>query len=297
MNCTPGLPGGAAVQEIRFPGSAGIAGECFTRGVPINIPDAYADKRFNPEVDRRTGYITRNMLCMPITTHHGNRVGVMQILNKRGTAFGPADEDRLRALCAQAAVSIENAQFFEPVSAARNYDEGILRSMSNGVVTMDAGSTITKLNPAALGILGMGEAGLLGRSEIANEAVDVLEILRLHVVQREPGHGRTVLRALGHGHPLHFIHVLQHQAQVARIGRAPGAAPAQGIALEPVLLRHLAAALRVAGRMAVVAAGNLHQVATALDGAHVRPLAADLGVGRRRTDGNQRRCDNQKVEQ
>ena len=158
------VSGGASVQEIRFPGNAGIAGECFTKGAPINIPDAYADARFNPEVDRRTGYTTRNMLCMPVTTQHGNRVGVMQILNKRSRSFEATDQSRLRALCAQAAVSIENAQFFEQVNAARNYNEGILRSMSNGVVTMDASCTITKVNPAALGILGTGEAALQGRT-------------------------------------------------------------------------------------------------------------------------------------
>ena len=158
------VSGGATVHEIRFPANAGIAGECFTRGAPINIPDAYADARFNQDVDRRTGYTTRNMLCMPVSTHHGNRVGVMQILNKTAGSFKPADENRLRALCAQAAVSIENAQFFEQVDAARNYNESILRSMSNGVVTMDAGYTITKVNRAVTGILCMTEAQLHGRT-------------------------------------------------------------------------------------------------------------------------------------
>jgi len=158
------VAGGATIKEIRFPSNAGIAGECFTAGVPVNIPDAYADSRFNPEVDRRTGYETNNMLCMPITTHHGTRVGVMQILNKRAGSFDPGDEKRLVALCAQAAVSIENAQLFEQVNAARNYNEGILRSMSNGVVTMDASWTITKVNQAAVRILRRAEEDLQGKT-------------------------------------------------------------------------------------------------------------------------------------
>ena len=62
----------------------------------INIKDCYDETelkginpnlRFLQEVDKRTGYRTRNMLCMPVTTHHGNRVGVMQILNKRAGGF------------------------------------------------------------------------------------------------------------------------------------------------------------------------------------------------------------------
>jgi adenylate cyclase len=129
---------------------------------PINIPDAYADDRFNPEVDKQTGYKTNNMLCMPITTKHGNSVGVMQILNKATGSFGPGDEKRLVALCAQAAVSIENAQFFAQVNAARNYNEGILRSMSNGVVTMDASWNITKVNQAAARIMRRTEQKLEG---------------------------------------------------------------------------------------------------------------------------------------
>jgi len=158
------VAGGADIEEIRFPNNAGIAGECFTAGAPINISDAYADPRFNTEVDKRTGYKTDSMLCMPITAKHGIRVGVMQILNKRVGSFGAGDEKRLVALCAQAAVSIENAQFFEQVNTARNYNESILRSMSNGVVTMDAAWTITKVNQTAARILRRSEEELQGKA-------------------------------------------------------------------------------------------------------------------------------------
>jgi adenylate cyclase len=157
------VAGGEAAREIRFPASAGIAGECFTRGVRINIDDAYSDPRFNPDVDKGTGYRTRNILCMPITTKGGNKVGVMEILNKKEGPFTAADQRRLAALCAQAAVSIENAQLFEDVSNSRNYNESILRSMSNGVLTLDAGKTISKVNPSALRILQRTEQGTVGR--------------------------------------------------------------------------------------------------------------------------------------
>lgn len=158
------VAGGASIEEIRFPSNAGIAGECFTAGAPVNIPDAYADARFNPEVDRQTGFKTRNMLCMPIATQHGSSVGVMQILNKRAGSFGRDDEKRLVALCAQAAISIENAQLFEQVKTAHNYNEGILRSMSNGVITMDAAFTVTKINQAATRILRATAVQLEGKT-------------------------------------------------------------------------------------------------------------------------------------
>ena len=76
----------------------------------------------------------------------------------------PPTKDGCVALCAQAAVSIENAQLFEQVDAARNYNEGILRSMSNGVVTLDASWLITKVNQAAARILRRTEEDLQGKA-------------------------------------------------------------------------------------------------------------------------------------
>ena len=154
---------GESSRQIRFPANAGIAGECFSKAVCINIDDAYRDSRFNPEVDKGTGYRTRNILCMPITTKGGNKVGVMEILNKKEGPFTAGDQQRLAALCAQAAVSIENAQLFEDVSNSRNYNESILRSMSNGVLTLDAFRTISKVNPSALRILQRTEQETVSR--------------------------------------------------------------------------------------------------------------------------------------
>ena len=160
------IAGGVAPSQIRFPANAGIAGECFSTGAPISIDDAYHDPRFNPEVDKDTGYRTRNILCMPISTKGGNKVGVMEILNKKGGPFTLNDQMRLGALCAQAAVSIENAQLFEDISNSRNYNESILRSMSNGVVTLDAINVVSKVNDSALRILRRSESEIIGKTAI-----------------------------------------------------------------------------------------------------------------------------------
>jgi adenylate cyclase len=150
--------------EIRFPANAGIAGECFTSGKVINIPDAYEDARFQKEFDRRTGYRTRNILCMPIVARGARVIGVMEILNRKLGAFDAADERRLHAFCAEAAVSIQNAQLFEEISAERNYNESILRSMSNAVLTLDADGVLRKVNDAAMRILRRKEHELIGRA-------------------------------------------------------------------------------------------------------------------------------------
>ncbi len=155
---------GAEIKEIRFPAKAGIAGACFDSGQVLNIPDAYEDPRFNPAVDRKTGYRTRNILCMPIVNKKGQRLGVMQVLNRKGGPFGPSDEKRLKAFAAQACITIENAQLFEDVLNARNYNESILKSLSNGVITLDADRKIIKVNEAALRILNLSVEDILGKN-------------------------------------------------------------------------------------------------------------------------------------
>jgi len=144
---------GDGLREIRLPAAQGIAGAVFTSGRPENIPDPYADPRFDSAVDKRTGFVTRSILCHPIVNKHGGRIGVTQVLNKRGGAFGPRDEARLRAFSAQIAVCLENARLFDDVLSMKNYNESILKSTSNGVVTFDAEHRIVTANDAALALL------------------------------------------------------------------------------------------------------------------------------------------------
>jgi len=70
------------VPEIRFPATAGIAGWVATKGRMLNIPNAYKDKRFNPAIDKETGFRTRSILCMPVTEADGTLLGVCQMVNK-----------------------------------------------------------------------------------------------------------------------------------------------------------------------------------------------------------------------
>ena len=156
------VAGGISSKEIRFPADAGIAGECFSSGCVINLADAYSDPRFNAAFDRHTGYHTHSMLCMPIVARGERKIGVMQILNRKGGAFGSADERRLRAFSAQAAVAIENAQLFEEVTEERNYNEAILHSMNNAVLTLGAGGMLRKVNEAARRILRRSDDELIG---------------------------------------------------------------------------------------------------------------------------------------
>ncbi|MGJ3259585.1 MAG: GAF domain-containing protein [Rhodospirillales bacterium] len=144
---------GESIGEIRLPNTAGIAGAVFSSGKSVNIPYAYADLRFNPSFDKQTGYFTRSMLAIPVTNKDGKVIGVTQVLNKRGGPFTDEDEARLKAFTSQIAIALENAKLFEDVQNMKNYNESMLESMTNAVVTLDEDGKIVTCNAAGLRIL------------------------------------------------------------------------------------------------------------------------------------------------
>ncbi len=96
---------GGTIREIRMMNSTGIAGHTFTTGVGAIVDDPYSDPRFNPEVDKQTGYVTTSLICAPIRTGKGEVIGVMQVLNKKQGSFTQEDMRLLEettSLCAMA---------------------------------------------------------------------------------------------------------------------------------------------------------------------------------------------------
>jgi adenylate cyclase len=152
---------GASVGEIRMPNHLGIAGAVFTSGKTVNIPYAYADLRFNPAFDKRTGYFTRSILCVPIVNKSGKTIGVTQVLNRRGGPFTNEDEARLKAFTAQLAISLESARLFDQVQQVKNYNESMLQSMTNGVITLSDTGAVVTCNAAGLRILKTTAADIL----------------------------------------------------------------------------------------------------------------------------------------
>lgn len=144
---------GLDVADIRFPNHLGLAGAVFTSGKTINIHHAYADLRFNPAFDKQTGYFTQSILCVPVVNKNGKTIGVTQALNKRGGPFTKEDESRLKAFTAQVSIGLENAKLFNDVQNIKNYNESMLESMSNGVITLNEDAKIVTCNAAGLRIV------------------------------------------------------------------------------------------------------------------------------------------------
>jgi len=100
-------------EEIRFPVYLGIAGHVAKTGEVLNIPDAYSDSRFNPDIDKQTGYHTNNMLTFPMRNKLKEIIGIFQVLNKYEGAFTKEDENLLDVISTIAATQVENALLYE----------------------------------------------------------------------------------------------------------------------------------------------------------------------------------------
>jgi GAF domain-containing protein len=118
-------------KEIRFPLGKGIAGAVIESGNAIIVENAYADDRFNKNVDIATGFKTTNILCVPLRNLHNKTIGCFQVLNKDdGLDFNDADQEFLEGFASQAAISIESVQLFmqrESVIADLEFTKSLLQ--------------------------------------------------------------------------------------------------------------------------------------------------------------------------
>jgi len=111
--------------SIRIPANKGIVGESAQTKKLINVPDCYADERFNRDIDKQTGYRSRCMLTIPLLGFEESLVGVLQILNKNSGTFDEEDEFVATALAAQAAVVLHRAKITEQIIESEKLDREI----------------------------------------------------------------------------------------------------------------------------------------------------------------------------
>jgi K+-sensing histidine kinase KdpD len=149
----------AEIKEIRLKIGVGIAGHVAKTGDVINIKDAYNDDRFDPTTDKKTGYKTRSILCMPIREpvkkkgQDGQIIGVLQILNKKDGVFTDEDEDLLTSLGSQIAISLVNARLYGILdNRARELDLlfNLEKELSRAFDLNEMSKNLVKLIPKSL---------------------------------------------------------------------------------------------------------------------------------------------------
>jgi adenylate cyclase len=157
---------GLGDQEIRISIEDGIAGSVFTKGRTENIKDPYLDSRFNSAIDEHTGFVTKNILCMPLKNKDGDIIAVTQVLNKVNGSFTEQDIDRLRAFSSQIAVTLEKATLFDDVLNIKNYNESIITSSSNSIITFDEEKRVVTANKATFNTLNLDPMEIIGKSQM-----------------------------------------------------------------------------------------------------------------------------------
>ena len=195
---------GGEVVEIRLTVGEGVAGWVAQTREIVNIPDAYADQRFQPNVDLKSGYRTRTVLGVPMIGALGGLVGVLQVLNKDDGPFTRADEELLSALSSQAAIAIENARLYhslvsqnqELIDARRDLERRqrelnalyeVEKELSHA---LDLDDLLSRILAQAIAVLG-GGAGSIA-------LVDPDGSLRFRTVQG-PAAPKLIERTLPHG--------------------------------------------------------------------------------------------------
>lgn len=156
--------------EIRIPITAGIAGHVATTGEPVVIVDAYNDKRLLKTVDAKTGFRTRNMMCVPLKAKKGGVLGVVQLINKENssmftsagtadsrddgaTSFDSDDLQFLQVFASQAATTIAHSVMTEetPVPVGFGMDGSAHAGESSFDMKMKDGTYVRRMDSFATG--------------------------------------------------------------------------------------------------------------------------------------------------
>lgn len=122
-------------NEIRISTSYGVAGWVFQNKTPVIINDPYTDSRFLSDVDKKTGFRTRNILCIPLINRNQECIGTLQILNKQHGDFDHQDLELLTSASHYIAISLENAKLYEDLKVLDKAKERVINHLSHELKT------------------------------------------------------------------------------------------------------------------------------------------------------------------
>jgi len=175
-------------REIRILNNSGVAGRVFRTGRGMIVNDAYANRYFNPDIDRQTGYTTKFILCVPVKTVKGEIIGVAQALNKKRGKFDKKDLETLGDMTTQAAVVLQGAQFIEQMQKDRKQELEFMDVVSDITSEIDLGALLQKVMAEATRMLNAERSTLFLNDDKKNELFSLVgQGLETHEI-RFPNH-------------------------------------------------------------------------------------------------------------
>ena len=160
---------------LRIPDDAGIVGDVIRSGQAVQVDDVTTDERFNPEVDKETGYTTRNLLCVPLRDGEGEIMGAFELINRLEGHFDQDDLEALEHLAGHAAVALSNTREHQRLSRSRDQlTEQVARGarlIGNSPAIIALRDTIERLANTDLPVLVLGASGT--GKEVVSRALHV----------------------------------------------------------------------------------------------------------------------------
>jgi len=123
---------GTEPKEIRLKLGEGIAGTVARTKKIENIKDVSSHPMFKKDVDKSSGYVTRNMLCFPLKNKEEEVIGVLQLLNSKKGEFTEHDEEVLSMISINTAIALQNADLVEKLLTAERVSS--LGKMTNFLI-------------------------------------------------------------------------------------------------------------------------------------------------------------------
>ncbi len=188
-------------HDIQLSLNLGIAGLVAITGQDLNIEDAYADPRFDNRIDKKTGYRTRCVLCVPIKDRSGEVIGVLEVINKKEGVFSETDKDMLMALSSFVAISIENAMLFD------EHDQQFTSILEVLAASIDAKDPLTAGHSLNVTKYAAGIARELG---FETTEIEVLTVAALLHDYGKLGTSDDILKKPGKLTPEEYDHIKDH---------------------------------------------------------------------------------------
>jgi len=150
-------------HELRFPDTTGIVGQVVHQGEPRRVGSGLDEDQIDRAVDKSTGYQTKTILCVPLTTPRGQCLGAFEVLNKNLGNFTDEDQQALVELATHSAVALQHTQQFEQLFAKHQQlveqAADAVQMIGNSPLIEAMRSTIRRIADTDLGILILGENG------------------------------------------------------------------------------------------------------------------------------------------
>lgn len=122
-------------DEIVLPKNTGVAGWVYQNKIPLIVSDAYMDDRFYRGIDKRTGFQTRAIMCVPLINREYECIGTLQALNKKSGQYNQEDQEILLHLANYVTIALENSMLYEKLKASDKAKQKVIHHLSHELKT------------------------------------------------------------------------------------------------------------------------------------------------------------------